>query len=107
MVVQQPEFMRVLKGKGSGYTSYTQTHVEGHAGDIMREQGIKKATLLIPIPPCQACDASDEYAKLRATPNISAMIPKDSRLTVVFDDSASTYWYAPGGHVPQGGKGPP
>jgi hypothetical protein len=42
--------------------------------------------LLIEKMPCGACDALDKTA------NVSAMLPPNSRLTVVDPEAADTYW---------------
>jgi hypothetical protein len=62
-----------------GFNSITKTHVEGHAAAIMRQQGIKEATIYINNPriclPCQQ--------------NLANMLPSGSRLTVVLPDGTS------------------
>ncbi|MGH9153900.1 MAG: DddA-like double-stranded DNA deaminase toxin [Acidimicrobiales bacterium] len=80
------------RGRGSGFTRHTLTHVEGHAAAVMHQRGIKKATLIIEKMPCKGCDKSTlASGRRRGSPNISAMLPKGSRLTVVDPHSASTY----------------
>lgn len=75
----------IPRGPGSGFSRHTLTHIEGHAAAIMHQRGIQSATLLIEKAPCQACDNPTQ------TPNISAMLPRGARLTVVDPHSATTY----------------
>ncbi|MCK4540732.1 MAG: hypothetical protein KAU17_00710, partial [Spirochaetales bacterium] len=75
----------IPRGPGSGYNRYVLTHVEGHAAAIMHQKGIQRATLLLPKPSCGACDSPV------GTPNITRILPRGSRLTVVDPESATTY----------------
>jgi ABC-type uncharacterized transport system ATPase subunit len=65
---------------GSGFTSVTVDHVEGHDSAIMHDQGIKQARLLIDNPLCNSC-----------TQNIETMLPKGSILQVVGPDGTKVY----------------
>ncbi|MEX0675931.1 MAG: DddA-like double-stranded DNA deaminase toxin [Pirellulales bacterium] len=62
-----------------GFNAVTKTHVEGHAAAIMRQQGIKEATIYINNPkiclPCQQ--------------NLANMLPSGSKLTVVLPDGTT------------------
>ena len=68
------------RGSGSGFTSVTADHVEGHAAAIMHDQGIKQARLFIDNPLCNAC-----------TQNIETMLPKGSVLQVVDPNGTEIY----------------
>jgi len=78
----------IPRGPGSGVTRFTVTHIEGHtaatlhrlAADDLAATGVGEAALLLPKPPCGACD-----------PNIPTMLPKESRLFVVDPFSTSVY----------------
>lgn len=75
----------IPRGKGSGFSAHVLTHVEGHAAAIMHERKVPKATLWIEKCPCQSCDRE------ATTPNISAILPPGSMLTIIDPGSASTY----------------
>lgn len=56
-----------------GFNAITKTHVEGHAAAIMRQQGIKEATIYINNPKvCRPCQQ-----------NLANMLPSGAKLTVV------------------------
>ena len=71
----------IPRGKGSGNNLLTLTHVEGHAAAVMYERKISRASLLIELEPCKACD-----------PNIPRMLPHGSRLEVVSPLETTHYW---------------
>lgn len=66
------------RGKGESYTSgqahegNIASHVEGHVANIMREQGISQATLVMGVDQCQIC----------AT-NLPTVLPRGATLEVV------------------------
>lgn len=104
----------IPRGPGEGFSGGAPTeknivtHIEGHAAAIMREQKIKRATLLSPEPPCRVCSSPAK------TPAVSVALPPGTRLTVVYPGAAETYWSSslptpgappgPGGSPP-GGQG--
>jgi hypothetical protein len=62
-----------------GFNAITSTHVEGHAAAMMRQQGIKEATLYINNPKiCLPCRQ-----------NIEHMLPLGSKLTIVLPDGTT------------------
>jgi SCP1.201-like deaminase len=78
----------IPRGYRSGVNRFTVTHIEGHAAatlhrvafETMGREGVGEAALLLPKPPCGACD-----------PNIPQMLPKGTRLFVVDPDSTAVY----------------
>ena len=82
----------IPRGPGEGFSGGAPTeknivtHIEGHAAAIMREQGITNGTLLSPEAPCRVCSHPAQ------APAVSKVLPPGSRLTVVYPDSAETYW---------------
>jgi hypothetical protein len=63
----------------SGFDIVTRTHVEGHAAAIMRQTGLREATVYINNPAiCTSCQ------KL-----LPRMLPSGGRLTVVLPDGSS------------------
>ena len=59
-----------------GFNAISKTHVEGHAAAIMRQQGIRETTIYINNPKiCLPCEQ-----------NLTHMLPKGSKLTVVLPD---------------------
>jgi hypothetical protein len=83
----------IPRGPGSGLNRFTVTHIEGHGiatlhrvtAETMNAVGAGEAALLLPKPPCGACD-----------PNIPRMLPRGSRLFVV-DPKATTIYQSPSG----------
>jgi hypothetical protein len=62
-----------------GFNAISKTHVEGHAGAVMRQRGIKEATIYINNPRiCVPCER-----------NLATMLPAGSKLTVVLPDGTS------------------
>jgi len=59
-------------GPGSGFDSYTSTHVEGHAAAWMAQNGATTGTLFINNPPCLSC-----------TRNLPSMLPTNSSLRII------------------------
>ena len=90
------------RGPGSGVTRYNVTHIEAHgaatlhrvAAENLGDLKVGEAALLIPKPPCGACD-----------PNIPSMLPKGSRLFVV-DPNATTVYQSSSGLKVEGLKFP-
>jgi hypothetical protein len=78
----------IPRGHRSGVNRFTVTHIEGHtaatlhrvAFETMGREGVGEAALLLPKPPCGACDL-----------NIPQMLPKGTRLFVVDPDSTTVY----------------
>ena len=63
----------------SGFDIVTRTHVEGHAAAIIRQQGLREATVVINNPKiCVSCE------KL-----LPRMLPSGSRLRVILPDGSS------------------
>jgi hypothetical protein len=83
----------IPRGEGSGITRFNVTHIEGHASAVlyrnsfeaMKTQKAAEAALLIPKEPCGACD-----------PNLSATLPRGTRLFVVDPETTTTYWSTSG-----------
>ena len=71
----------IPRGPGSGSSRFTLAHVEGHATAVMHQRRIARATLLIEMEPCRACD-----------PAIPRMLPPGARLEVVSPAETSYYW---------------
>jgi SCP1.201-like deaminase len=71
----------IPRGPGSGSSRFTLTHVEGHAAAVMHQRQIPRATLLIELAPCGACD-----------PSIPRMLPPGARLEVVSPYDTDYYW---------------
>lgn len=97
----------VPRGPGEGFSGGAPTeknivtHIEGHAAAIMREQKIKRGTLLSPEPPCRVCSSPTK------APAVSAVLPPDTRLTVVYPGGADTFRSSalPTPGAPQGPSG--
>jgi hypothetical protein len=62
-----------------GFNAITSTHVEGHAAAMMRQQGIKEATLYI----------NNSKICLPCRQNIEHMLPSGSKLTIVLPDGTT------------------
>jgi hypothetical protein len=62
-----------------GFNAITATHVEGHAAAIMRQEGLREATVYINNP--QIC--------LPCRQNLAHMLPAGSKLTVVLPDGTA------------------
>lgn len=78
----------VPRGPGNGVNRFNVTHIEGHTAAVLyrvafeslgREK-VGEAALLLPKPPCGACD-----------PNIPQMLPPGTRLFVVDPHSTTVY----------------
>lgn len=71
----------IPRGPGSGSSRFTLTHIEGHATAIMHQRQIRRASLIIELEPCGACD-----------PNLPRMLPPGSRLEIVSPRETTYYW---------------
>jgi hypothetical protein len=60
-----------------GFDIVSKSHVEGHAAALMRQEGIKEATLFINNAPCRSC-----------VPNLPRMLPSGATLNVVLPDGS-------------------
>lgn len=60
-----------------GFDIVSKSHVEGHAAALMRQEGIKEATLFINNTPCRSC-----------VPNLPRMLPSGATLNVVLPDGS-------------------
>lgn len=103
--------IELMSGGGQGFGS----HIEGKATAKMRELGIRKATLLVELEPCEICDRSTYPAESGPsvprvskagnpmpyqTSKINSALPIDSELTVVGPESTGIYRGTMTGTVP-------
>ncbi len=65
-----------------GFNSYVRGHVEGHAAAVMRQEGIRDATLYINNIPCTQCQINLRY-----------MLPEGARLRIVGPQNSEMIYY--------------